>query len=310
MKVNLEKGLSIKIEGELGKYKTLPIEALIKISQSFQQLVQSIARLEIQTEGGIDLDNFKIEIADFKPSSAVPVFVLTPRIKYTIGDDVDNQRKFVSSRVDKIFSIANAGNYLDLKKEYPEAYKRNRIVEDLYNFTTSFGNAPVSFGSLDSKSRFKSSYKLNKFKEPIKKSLITEIKEPLKEETIFITKAVGNVEVKRSDGKMRVTVKEIFEDKHADLSFVTDTIVHDNTVFELSSPLRCKLSKEDDYYIIESELLDIVGTGANEDEAERNFSEEFAYIYKRYNELDDKKLAPRLKRIKSLLGIIIQKVSS
>jgi hypothetical protein len=309
MKTNLEKGLSIKIEGELGKFKTLPIEALIRIAQNFQKLVHSIAELEIQTEGGIDLENFNVEISDFKKGSAIPEFVLTPRIKYTTGNDVDKQRDFVAGRVDKLLSIVNVGNYLELKKEYPEPYKRNIIVENLFGFTSSFGNAPVSFGSIIKGNKFKQTYKLHKFKEPVKKSLISEIKEVKKEESVFITKAVGNIEVKRKDGKLVTKVTSFFEDKHADLSYCTDTIVHKETVYELYSPLRCKLYKEDDYFLIESEQLGIIGTGLSEDEAEKNFAEEFNYIYNRYKELPDSKLSDKIKRIKKILQAIVIKVS-
>jgi len=309
MKVSLETGMSIKIEGELGKYNTLPIEALIKISQNLQQLIQSIAKLEIQTDGGIDLENFRVEISNFKPGSAIPQFVLTPRVKFTTGDDVFQQRDFVSERINKLLSIANDGNYLELKKEYPEAYKRNKIVEDFFNFTSSFGNAPVMFGSFDKKNHFKSAYKLNKFKEPIKKALITEIKEAKKEEPVLVTKAVGNIEVKRKEGKVFTKVINFSEDKHADLSYTTDTIVYENTIYELISPLRCKFSKEDDYFLIESELLDIVGTGMTEDEAEKNFAEEFNYIFKRYNELEEKKLSDKIRRIKAILNSIILKIT-
>ena len=309
MKLSLEKGISMKIEGELGKYNTLPIESLIKIAQTFQKLVQSIAELEIQTEGGIDLENFKVELADFKPGSAIPSFVLTPRIKYTTGDDLDKQRSFVSNRVDKLLSISDFGNYLELKKEYPEAYKRNKIVEDFYNFTSSFGDAPVSFGIKAKGNSFKSTYKLHKFKEPIKNSLMSEIK-LAKEESIFVSKAVGNIEIKRKNGKILTKVTSFFEDKHADLSYSTDTIVHNNVVYELYFPIRCKLQKEDDYFLIESEQLDIVGTGKTEDEAEKNFAEEFAYIFKRYNELPENKLSDKIKRIKKVLDAIILKVSA
>ncbi len=309
MKVSLEKGLSIKIEGELGKFQTLPIDALIKIAQSLQILVHSIAELEIKTEGGIDLENFNVELSNFKHGSAIPEFSLTPRIKFTTGDDVMTQRAFVANRIDALLSISNNGNYLELKKQYPEPYKRNRIVENFYIFTNSFGNAPVSFGSVNKSNQFRSSYKLNKFKEPIKKSLISEIKEIKKDEIIHVTKAVGNIEIIRKEGKIQKRVTTYFEDKHADLSYCTDTIIYGDTVYELHSPLRCKLSKEDNYFLIESEQLDIVGTGLTEDDAEKNFAEEFNYIYKRYKELPDHKLSDRIIRIKKILDAIITKVS-
>ncbi|MCW3107786.1 MAG: hypothetical protein JWQ09_2292 [Segetibacter sp.] len=91
-------------------------------------------------------------------------------------------------------------------------------------------------------------------------------------------------------------------------SFVTDTIMFNNRTYNLSFPLRCKLEKEDDYFLIESEMLDIVGTGKTIDDAEKNFSEEFDFVYKRYNELPDNKLSDRIKRIKIILNSLVLKV--
>ena len=54
-------------------------------------------------------------------------------------------------------------------------------------------------------------------------------------------------------------------------------------------------------------MLDIVGTGQSIDEAEKNFSEEFHFIYQRYNELSDKKLGDRVKRIKTILNSLVLK---
>ena len=60
--------------------------------------------------------------------------------------------------------------------------------------------------------------------------------------------------------------------------------------------------------MIQSELLDIVGTGETEDEAEINFAEEFSFIYKRYNELTDEKLSDRIVSIKTILNYLVKSV--
>ncbi len=117
-------------------------------------------------------------------------------LKILSGHDADKKRNFDAERVNNLVSIMNAGNDLELKKEYPETYKRNIKVEGLFGFTCSFGNARVSFGSITKGNKLKQTYKIHKFKEHVKKSLISEIKEHKKEEWVFITKAVGNIEVK------------------------------------------------------------------------------------------------------------------
>ena len=55
-------------------------------------------------------------------------------------------------------------------------------------------------------------------------------------------------------------------------------------------------------------MLDIVGTGKTIDEAEANFSEEFNFVFKRYNELPENKLGDRLKRIRTILNSIVLKI--
>ena len=55
-------------------------------------------------------------------------------------------------------------------------------------------------------------------------------------------------------------------------------------------------------------MLDIVGTGKTIDEAENNFSEEFNFVYTRYNQLPETKLGDRLKRIKTILNSLVQKI--
>ncbi|MBC6410582.1 MAG: hypothetical protein GDA42_09025 [Ekhidna sp.] len=71
MAIDLQKGISLKIEGELGKFQTLPIESLIKIAESLQELVLSIAKYDLPVNEAINLSNFKLELTDFQKGSAV-----------------------------------------------------------------------------------------------------------------------------------------------------------------------------------------------------------------------------------------------
>lgn len=127
---------------------------------------------------------------------------------------------------------------------------------------------------------------------------------------LTISKAVANVEIERANGNVLTTVTTVFEDRHADLSYTTDKTIHAGTTFQLYSPIRCKLSKEDDYFVIESEQLDIVGTGKSVTDAEENFAEEFAYIFKRYNELPESSLSEKKRRVKKVLEALILKISA
>ena len=305
MAIDLQKGISLKIEGELGKFQTLPIESLIKIAESLQELVMSIAKYDLPTNESIDLNNFKLELTDFQKGSAIPSFVLTQRVHPVISD-YENQREEVTKKLNTIFEISDKGNYSDLKSLYPEPFKRNKIVEKLYDFTSSFKNSPVSIyekGNINEKNE---KYKLKRFNASTKKSLIVDVKE-VKEEKLE-EKALARIKVTKKRGRTRNSIEEVISIAQHSLSYSPEIINVNRKQYILNFPLRCLFAKEDDYYVINNEQLDIIGTGETQDEAEENFNEEFDYLYNRLNSLNDNQLNKRLLRIKSVLNSFVKEV--
>ena len=88
----------------------------------------------------------------------------------------------------------------------------------------------------------------------------------------------------------------------------TDIIVSDTRNYMLKYPLRCLFEKEDDYFIIQSEMLGIIGTGLTEDDAENSFAEEFDFIYNRLNTLDDNSLTNHNRLIRIIITQIIDRI--
>lgn len=305
MQVDLTKGFSLRVEGELGKFNTLPIEHLVKLAENLQKLLQDIAKYQLEVDGMIDLDNFKVELAGFKIGSAIPEFVFTPRIKAVTSGDVFEQRKFVNSKFDSYLKVANKGDYSEIRKIIPQATTRNIIVEDFYDFATSFGNSPISVVNVKN-GKIIPIYKINKFKSEVKEKLITKISKSFENSEEY--EAVAKVKVVRTGSTIKKSTKDIFDTKHGEPGYVMDAIVYENISYTLSSPFRCKLEKEDNYYVIQSEMLDIVGTGKNIDEAEKSFAEEFHFVYKRYNQLSLGKLSDRIKRIKTIINALVLKI--
>lgn len=305
MAIDLSKGFNLRVEGEIGKFNTLPIDHLVKLAENLQKFLQDIARYQLEVEGAIDTSNFKIELAGFKIGSAIPQFIFTPRVKGVTSGDVYEQRKFVNNKFNTYLEIADSGNYSEIKKIIPQAATRNIIVEDLYNFATTFGNSPVSVVEIK-KGKIIPLYKINRFKQEIKEKLITKISESelVKEEY----EAVAKVKVIKRGSEIKRETKDVFYTKHGEPGYATDVINHNNTSYILAFPLRCKLEKEDKYFVIQSEMLDIVGTGKTIDDAETSFSEEFDFIYKRYKELPNSKLGERIKRIKTILDSLVSKI--
>ncbi len=93
------------------------------------------------------------------------------------------------------------------------------------------------------------------------------------------------------------------------LSYAPSSIKFEGKIYNLQVPLRCAFEQEENYYIIKNELLDIVGTGLNPEEAENSFFQEFAYIYTRYNELPNEKLSNRILQIKNILNFLVKTVA-
>ncbi|MBK6993628.1 MAG: hypothetical protein IPH31_01390 [Lewinellaceae bacterium] len=105
--INLQTGIPFQIEGELGKHNTLPIENLIEIGQNLQELVRQLAIANISDAEAIDLNQFKIELSDFRPGSAIPVFMLTPR-EFTgnLTGDVKKQKQIVNNAFVEIMQFS------------------------------------------------------------------------------------------------------------------------------------------------------------------------------------------------------------
>jgi glutamine phosphoribosylpyrophosphate amidotransferase len=180
------------------------------------------------------------------------------------------------------------------------------MVNSVYGFVNSFGTAPVTFVNIDEKDHVSEIFKIKKFKTETKKKLLTEViniaAEP--EENY----AVGKIKLTTSGNTTKKKIQEIYTKSNTTLSYSPDVIVHNGTSFILNFPLRCSLEKEDGYYIIQSEMLDLVGTGETEDDAEANLAEEFSYIYKRYNEIDSSNLSTRILQIKDILNYLVNRV--
>ena len=308
MKINLNSGAFIQIGGELGQYNSLPIDTLVKIAQDLQELVFTLAKFDLPSAEPVDMNNFKIELVGFKKGSAIPEFAYSPRVEDKTGIFWQAHRNTVNEKLDKLVEISNTGDYRRIADLYPEPVKRNPIVENLYSFVNGFGSAPVSFVDYDEvNERATPIYKINHFKTAVKKELISEIKEIV--ETVAETDdAVGKIKISRRDGKTYRKIIDTYSGKKFSLEYAPDMIVAGTNKYILKYPLRCLFEKEEDFFIIQSEMLGIIGTGLTEDEAENSFAEEFEYMYIRLSGLDPKSLTNHNLLIKSIIIQIVEKV--
>ncbi len=115
------------------------------------------------------------------------------------------------------------------------------------------------------------------------------------------TEAVAKIRITKVHGKTRRKILDTFSGKNISLDFVTDLINCENRKYVLKNPLRCLFEKEDDYFIIQSELLGIIGTGRTQEEAEKSFSLEFDFLYNRLQTLQNEQLTHHNQLIKNII---------
>ena len=113
--------------------------------------------------------------------------------------------------------------------------------------------------------------------------------------------------VEITEGKTKPIVVWLFDKKYHHVEFAPEVIIAGDKIYELKFPLLSTMDTEDGQIKIENKMLGIYAFGSTPEEAEQMFSEEFDYLYKRYNELSDVQLTEDVKAIKSFINHIIKK---
>jgi hypothetical protein len=307
VKIDLNSGAFIEIGGELGKYNSLPIDVLIKLAQDLQELVYTLAKYDLPATESIDLKNFIIELVGFTKGSAVPKFAYSPRVENKTGIFWQVHRTAVNEKFERLVEVANTGDYGKILELYPEPIKRNQIVENLYSFVNSFGSAPVSFVDYDEvNEKITPIYQINRFKPAIKNELLSKLVE-LTEDENESSDAVGKIKITKKGGKIRKKIIDTYSGKKFSIEYAPVVIIANEIKYYLKYPLRCLFEKQDNFFIIQSEMLGIIGTGLTEDDAENSFAEEFDYLYKRLQSLSAESLTNHNQLIKNILMHYIEK---
>lgn len=98
---------------------------------------------------------------------------------------------------------------------------------------------------------------------------------------------------------------ETAQSGHTEISHIFKSITHKEKTYQLLSSLNCTLEKNEDGFIIESVLLGVVGSGDSREDAIRDFSQEFDYLYNKLVNLEDDKLSKKMLVRKQLFKLII-----
>lgn len=304
MKIDLVKGLNIEIGGEMGKHGTISLNNLVKLGKSLQELVTSLAKYTL--ESSVDLNNFELDLSGLKKCCTLLEIKYSPARQQVLAD-VDEQRLFVNDQLDNLLKISDSSDYLQLMDLYPDSLRRNFIVENLYSFTSSLGNAPVRFLNYDDSNKLVPVYKIRKFKAEIKNKLVSDIVSPIDETEP--SECIGRIQLIKSPGKKpKKKVLDYYDTPNLCVAYNPTSIRYYSRNYIFMSDLMCEVTKEGNNIFIKNSMLDIIGVGNTQMEAEIDFAEEFDYIYRRYNELPDDKLSSNILTIKKLLSIYVKKI--
>lgn len=309
MDINFEKGVSFQIEGEIGRYMTLPIDCLIKMAENLQSLLYKIAISDISNDSAIDLNAFKIELSGFRKGSVIPEFKFTSRIQNVITNDIHHQREVINERFENLIELSSTANFKRIFDLYPDAQRRNTIIESLYDFSNSFGLSPVKIVAISEADEILPLYPLQRMSMETKQNLITKIIEPVEEPVEEIVYARQRMTTQK--GKVKYRTLEHYSPKKAfSMAYAPDKISLENKTYFLSFPLRCNIEHEKNNFIITSEMLNITGSGQTEEEAQNDFNQEFDFIYVRFNELQDEDLSVTNLNTKRIINILVKDLVS
>ena len=133
-----------------------------------------------------------------------------------------------------------------------------------------------------------------------------------KEKKITTEKIVHGYFKLKDDGNeikfSKKSIKEVFyyeELEHEIYPFTPSKIIFEDTEYLLNEPLQCKVTYEEDNYIIRNEVFDITVWGETRELAEDAFQFSFhSLVEKFYNEAD-RKLSNKAKDLKSKLQLLI-----
>lgn len=308
--ISLEKGIKLQVGGEFGEKQNLSVDILSALSLSLQKLIHVIAVYESKAVSIIDPDLYKIELYEYRPQKSVLSFryLLDPKIK---GEEGSKKIKGeVDAHLTMLFRISQEGAFEKLKATYPEEKTRNEIVKPLKEFLSATGNTPMNIVEYGGGRNIKPLFELKKLENPVFKELVTHTKAPERDRKKGEMKlAYVSISDEKAD-EQSFEVQEVFSSEKHSIAYSPDVIESPSARYFLKYPLRCKMENDGGNILIESELLGLVGMGADLESSEKDFGENFDYAYFRYNQLDDNKLSSRLRFVKNLLNEIVIKVET
>lgn len=86
------------------------------------------------------------------------------------------------------------------------------------------------------------------------------------------------------------------------LDYAPEAFVSDKTKYILTEPILCSFQSENDIYVIQCNLPDLIGTGKTKYNAVSAFNKEFVYLYKYLKLLEDRQMTKLIQFTKSMIN--------
>ena len=174
--------------------------------------------------------------------------------------------------------------------------ERQRIFAPIIEGIINNPKATTGFG-------FGSANKLKPLSRPKEESYSVLVPKPQNIEVAQdIRRSLAMVEIKGKTARPKVL--ELFEEvKNPIYTFNSFSVSGKEYSFKF--PIYCELLHEEGTYSFENKELGIYAHGKTIDEAQKNFFEDFDYIFTRYNSLPGSKLTNDVAAIKKFLNLIV-----
>src|SRR4051794_27520104 len=98
MEANIINGIYIRVAGQAGSTNGLAWHIVEDMFSHLQELIVLLGKYELETEDSPNLEEFEIEIFDFKHGSAVPAFRLIPKTPQEVSSIISRQREIVATK--------------------------------------------------------------------------------------------------------------------------------------------------------------------------------------------------------------------
>ncbi len=298
-------GIYVRVGGAAGSTNGLSYPIIDKMFSHLQELVILLSLYELQSDAPPNPFEFQLELFDFKPGSAVPAFRIKPNPQQELHPILEEQRTIVADKFNQLFAFGNDGGYQKFFNPNGLPEVRHAIAEELFGFTISAGNSPISIvvPAANGEQTFTEVYKVPKFTPEQSEYLLKPKKrrrapeEP--EEILGLIQRIGN----------RKRIIDLYENKDTTLSIAPITIALEKKTYELYFPLTCTVYKEDGNFVIQNEMLDLYAAGETLDEAEHDLYNEFDESYQLLNSINDDNLSERLLRAKLIINTSIKSIT-